>query len=29
MEKIILGGLEKHVEDSALNSYSEHGFVWG
>lgn len=29
MEKIILGGLEKHVEDNALNSHSEHAFVWG
>lgn len=29
MEKIILGGIEKYLEDNALNGHSQHGFVWG
>lgn len=29
MEKIILGGIEKHLEDNTLISHSQHSFVWG
>lgn len=29
MEKVILGGIEKHLEDNALISHSQHSFVWG
>ena len=29
MEKVILGAIEKHVEDSTVISHSQHGFVRG
>ncbi|TRZ18097.1 hypothetical protein HGM15179_009005 [Zosterops borbonicus] len=29
MEKIILGGIEKHLEDNAVISHSNHGFMRG
>lgn len=29
MEKITLGGSEKHLKDSAVIGHCQHGFTWG
>ncbi|KAJ7409947.1 rna-directed dna polymerase from mobile element jockey-like [Willisornis vidua] len=29
MEKIVLGGIEKHQEDNAVTGHSQHGFMSG